>query len=62
MLCCLVVPDYFSHAAYLYKEDEVFACSTGTGRISLPQETIVFGVQGNTQGEKINQSHLVDTL
>ncbi|NWI80397.1 NU133 protein, partial [Dryoscopus gambensis] len=48
VLCCLVVPDYFSHAAYLYKEDEVFACSTGTGRISLPQEKIVFGIQGDS--------------
>ncbi|XP_074781437.1 nuclear pore complex protein Nup133 isoform X3 [Athene noctua] len=48
VLCCLVVPDYFSHAAYLYKEDEVFACSTGTGRISLPQEKIIFGIQGDS--------------
>ncbi|XP_068795142.1 nuclear pore complex protein Nup133 isoform X1 [Struthio camelus] len=48
LTCCLVVPDYFSHAAYLYKEDEVFACSTGTGRISLPQEKIVFGMQGDS--------------
>ncbi|XP_008933949.1 PREDICTED: nuclear pore complex protein Nup133 [Merops nubicus] len=48
VLCCLLVPDYFSHAAYLYKEDEVFACSTGTGRISLPQEKIIFGIQGDS--------------
>ncbi|KFP25696.1 Nuclear pore complex protein Nup133, partial [Colius striatus] len=48
VLCCLVVPDYFSHAAYLYKEDEVFACSTGTGRVSLPQEKIIFGIQGDS--------------
>ncbi|NXN58197.1 NU133 protein, partial [Rynchops niger] len=48
VLCCLIVPDYFSHAAYLYKEDEVFACSTGTGRISLPQEKIIFGIQGDS--------------
>ncbi|XP_065536370.1 nuclear pore complex protein Nup133 isoform X2 [Lathamus discolor] len=47
VVCCLVVPDYFSHAAYLYKENEVFACSTGTGRISLPQEKIIFGIQGD---------------
>lgn len=51
-MCCLVVPNFFSHAAYLYKDDEVFACSTGTGRISLPQEKIVFGIQGNIWGEK----------
>ncbi|XP_030355451.1 nuclear pore complex protein Nup133 isoform X2 [Strigops habroptila] len=48
VVCCLIVPDYFSHAAYLYKENEVFACSTGTGRISLPQEKIIFGVQGDS--------------
>ncbi|XP_062497754.1 nuclear pore complex protein Nup133 isoform X2 [Pezoporus occidentalis] len=48
VVCCLVVPDYFSHAAYLYKENEVFACSTGTGRISLPQEKIIFGIQGDS--------------
>ncbi|NXX51785.1 NU133 protein, partial [Tricholaema leucomelas] len=46
--CCLIVPDYCSHAAYIYKEDEVFACSTGTGRISLPQEKIIFGIQGDS--------------
>ncbi|NXT52700.1 NU133 protein, partial [Pluvianellus socialis] len=60
VLCCLVVPDYFSHAAFLYKEDEVFACSTGTGRISLPQEKIIFGIQGNKQGNKKIKSHFVD--
>ncbi|KAM6279105.1 nuclear pore complex protein Nup133 [Porphyrio hochstetteri] len=48
VLCCLVVPDYVSHAAYLYKEDEVFACSTGTGKVSLPQEKIIFGIQGDS--------------
>ncbi|XP_065446049.1 nuclear pore complex protein Nup133 [Chrysemys picta bellii] len=48
LMCCFVVPDFFSHAAYLYTEDEVFACSTGTGRISLPQEKIFFGAQGDS--------------
>ncbi|NXH14436.1 NU133 protein, partial [Bucco capensis] len=48
VFCSLVVPDYHSHAAYLYKEDEIFACSTGTGRISLPQEKIIFGIQGDS--------------
>ncbi|NXO00194.1 NU133 protein, partial [Rhinopomastus cyanomelas] len=51
VLCCLVVPDYSTNVAYLWKEgrkeDEVFACSTGTGRISLPQEKILFGIQGD---------------
>ncbi|XP_073194155.1 nuclear pore complex protein Nup133 isoform X3 [Lepidochelys kempii] len=48
LMCCFVVPDFFNHAAYLYTEDEVFACSTGTGRISLPQEKIIFGAQGDS--------------
>ncbi|TFK08504.1 gamma-aminobutyric acid receptor subunit rho-3 [Platysternon megacephalum] len=48
LMCCFVVPDFFNHAAYLYTEDEVFACSTGTGRISLPQEKIFFGAQGDS--------------
>ncbi|OXB74968.1 UNVERIFIED_CONTAM: hypothetical protein H355_011764 [Colinus virginianus] len=48
VMCRLVVPDYFSHAAYLYKEGEVFACSTGIGRISLPQEKFAFGIQGDS--------------
>ncbi|XP_038250362.1 nuclear pore complex protein Nup133 isoform X1 [Dermochelys coriacea] len=48
LICCFVVPDFFNHAAYLYTEDEVFACSTGTGRISLPQEKIIFGAQGDS--------------
>nr|XP_033794585.1 nuclear pore complex protein Nup133 isoform X1 [Geotrypetes seraphini] len=45
--CQLVVPDFCSQAAYLRTEDTVFACSTGTGRGSLPQEKITFGVQGD---------------
>ncbi|NXS43864.1 NU133 protein, partial [Balaeniceps rex] len=62
VLCCLVVPDYFSHAAYLYKEDEVFACSTGTGRISLPQEKIIFGIQANSITISVNQVQLSITV
>ncbi|XP_066472904.1 nuclear pore complex protein Nup133 [Tiliqua scincoides] len=42
LICRLIIPDFSSHAACLYTEDEVFACSTGTGRISLPQEKIIF--------------------
>uniref|UniRef100_A0A8D0G1L1 Nuclear pore complex protein Nup133 n=1 Tax=Sphenodon punctatus TaxID=8508 RepID=A0A8D0G1L1_SPHPU len=48
LMCQLVVPDFSSYSAYLYTEDEVFACSTGTGRISLPQEKIVFSTQGDS--------------
>uniref|UniRef100_A0ACB8GC78 Uncharacterized protein n=1 Tax=Sphaerodactylus townsendi TaxID=933632 RepID=A0ACB8GC78_9SAUR len=48
LICKLVVPDFSSHAACLYTEDEIFACSTGTGRISLPQEKITFSAQGDT--------------
>ncbi|ETE65443.1 Nuclear pore complex protein, partial [Ophiophagus hannah] len=35
------------HFACLYTENEVFACSTGTGRTSLPQEKIIFSAQGD---------------
>uniref|UniRef100_A0A7M4FGG8 Nuclear pore complex protein Nup133 n=1 Tax=Crocodylus porosus TaxID=8502 RepID=A0A7M4FGG8_CROPO len=48
LMCCLVVPDYLSHAAYMYTEDEVFACSTGTGRISFPHEKILFSAPGDS--------------
>ncbi|KYO18784.1 nuclear pore complex protein Nup133 isoform X1 [Alligator mississippiensis] len=48
LMCCLVVPDYLSHAAYMYTEDEVFACSTGTGRISFPHEKILFSASGDS--------------
>ncbi|XP_054843519.1 nuclear pore complex protein Nup133 [Eublepharis macularius] len=48
LICKLVVPDFSSHAACLYTEDEIFACSTGRGRISLPQEKITFSAQGDT--------------
>ncbi|KAH0622484.1 hypothetical protein JD844_024835 [Phrynosoma platyrhinos] len=47
LMCHLVVPDFSSQAACLYTEDEVFACSTGTGRTSLPQEKIIFSTQGD---------------
>ncbi|XP_003215915.1 nuclear pore complex protein Nup133 isoform X1 [Anolis carolinensis] len=43
----LVVPDFSSQAACLYTEEVVFACSTGTGRPSLPQEKITFCSQGD---------------
>ncbi|XP_053238474.1 nuclear pore complex protein Nup133 [Podarcis raffonei] len=47
LMCRLVVPNFSSHAACLYTEEEVFACSTGTGRISLPQEKMIFSIQGD---------------
>ncbi|KAF7253603.1 hypothetical protein EYD10_00340 [Varanus komodoensis] len=46
-MCHLIVPDFSNHAACLYTEDEVFACSTGTGRTPLPQEKIIFSAQGD---------------
>uniref|UniRef100_A0A8C6X5B8 Nuclear pore complex protein Nup133 n=1 Tax=Naja naja TaxID=35670 RepID=A0A8C6X5B8_NAJNA len=46
-MCHLLVPDFSSHFACLYTENEVFACSTGTGRTSLPQEKIIFSAQGD---------------
>lgn len=44
--CRLMVPNFSSQMAYLYMENAVFVCSTGTGKFSLPQEKIVFDAQG----------------
>uniref|UniRef100_A0A6I8N949 Nucleoporin 133 n=1 Tax=Ornithorhynchus anatinus TaxID=9258 RepID=A0A6I8N949_ORNAN len=46
-VCRLVVPDASAQGAFLYTENAVFACSTGTGRSSLPQEKILFEAQGD---------------
>lgn len=35
-------------AAFLYTEDLVFACSTGTSRAALPDEKISFSSPGET--------------
>ncbi|XP_069091086.1 nuclear pore complex protein Nup133 [Pleurodeles waltl] len=48
LFCQLVIPEFSSQAAFLHTEDSVFACSTGVGRSSLPQEKITFGAQGDT--------------
>uniref|UniRef100_A0ABK0LY53 Nucleoporin 133 n=1 Tax=Rattus norvegicus TaxID=10116 RepID=A0ABK0LY53_RAT len=45
--CRLMVPDFPSQMTYLYMESAVFVCSTGTGKVSLPQEKIVFDTQGD---------------
>ncbi|XP_067900317.1 nuclear pore complex protein Nup133 isoform X2 [Heterodontus francisci] len=42
-----LLPDYSSQAAYLYTYDMVFACCTGTGRASLPQEKLVLNMPGD---------------
>uniref|UniRef100_H3B1I6 Nuclear pore complex protein Nup133 n=1 Tax=Latimeria chalumnae TaxID=7897 RepID=H3B1I6_LATCH len=47
--CRFIVPDSTNRAAYLYTEDTVFVCSTGTGRGSLPQEKIAFSTAGNNR-------------
>lgn len=44
--CRLMVPNFSSQMAYLYMDNAVFVCSTGTGKFSLPQEKIVFDAQG----------------
>ncbi|OCT89964.1 nuclear pore complex protein Nup133 [Xenopus laevis] len=46
-LCQLVVPNFSSQACYLYTQEMIFACSTGTGRSTLPQEKIPFEAQGD---------------
>ncbi|XP_043926669.1 nuclear pore complex protein Nup133 [Protopterus annectens] len=45
--CRFLCPESSSQAAFLYGEDFVFACSTGTGRGSLPQEAIAFSSPGD---------------
>ncbi|CAH7044527.1 nuclear pore complex protein Nup133 [Phodopus roborovskii] len=45
--CRLMVPNFSSQMTYLYMENAVFVCSTGTGKFSLPQEKIVFDTQGD---------------
>ncbi|CAM4471039.1 hypothetical protein PO909_015770 [Leuciscus waleckii] len=45
----LVLPEPSSPAAYLYNEELVFACSTGTGRGGLAEEKISF----NSPGDRI---------
>ncbi|XP_075452982.1 nuclear pore complex protein Nup133 isoform X2 [Ascaphus truei] len=47
LACHLVIPALSGQAAYLNTEEIVFACSTGTGRGSLPQEKITFGTKGD---------------
>lgn len=44
--CRLMVPNFSSQMTYLYMENAIFVCSTGTGKFSLPQEKIVFDTQG----------------
>ncbi|GCB67786.1 hypothetical protein scyTo_0010298 [Scyliorhinus torazame] len=42
-----LIPEYSSPAAYLYTYDMVFACCTGTGRASLPQEKLILNMPGD---------------
>uniref|UniRef100_A0A8D1N6Q1 Nuclear pore complex protein Nup133 n=1 Tax=Sus scrofa TaxID=9823 RepID=A0A8D1N6Q1_PIG len=46
--CRLMVPDFSNQTAYLYSENSVYVCSTGTGKFSLPREKIVFNTQGDS--------------
>uniref|UniRef100_A0A4W4GJP4 Nucleoporin Nup133/Nup155-like C-terminal domain-containing protein n=1 Tax=Electrophorus electricus TaxID=8005 RepID=A0A4W4GJP4_ELEEL len=43
----LVLPQATSPAAYLYNEELVFACTTGTGRGGLPEEKLTFTSPGD---------------
>ncbi|XP_006757730.2 PREDICTED: nuclear pore complex protein Nup133 [Myotis davidii] len=47
-MCRLMVPDFSNQTTYLYSENAVFVCSTGTGKFSPPQEKIVFNTQGDS--------------
>ncbi|XP_037366089.1 nuclear pore complex protein Nup133 [Talpa occidentalis] len=48
IMCRLMVPNFSNQTAYLYTENAVYVCSTGTGKFSLPQEKIVFNTQGDS--------------
>ncbi|XP_004453427.2 nuclear pore complex protein Nup133 [Dasypus novemcinctus] len=48
IMCRLVVPNFSSQTAYLYTENAVYVCSTGTGKFSHPQEKITFNTQGDS--------------
>ncbi len=50
----LVLPRSPGSSAFLYNEELVFACSTGTSRGGLPEEKISF----NSSGEKRNLGSL----
>ncbi|XP_044148051.1 nuclear pore complex protein Nup133 [Bufo gargarizans] len=43
----LVIPNFTSLVACIYTKDMVFACSTGTRRVTIPQERISFEAQGD---------------
>lgn len=44
----LVLPPSPGSMAFLYNEELVYACSTGTSRAALPDEKISFNSPGNT--------------
>ena len=44
----LVLPRASGPAAFLYSEELVFACSTGTGRGGLPEEKLSFNSPGES--------------
>ncbi|KAG8440947.1 hypothetical protein GDO86_006618 [Hymenochirus boettgeri] len=46
-MCNFVIPKVNSQACFLYNKDMAFACSTGTGRSSLPHEKFSFDMQGD---------------
>ncbi|XP_045393001.1 nuclear pore complex protein Nup133 isoform X2 [Lemur catta] len=48
IMCRLMVPNFSNQTAYLYNESAVYVCSTGTGKFSLPQEKIIFNIQGDS--------------
>ncbi|RXM33673.1 Nuclear pore complex protein Nup133 [Acipenser ruthenus] len=45
--CQFVLPRFSGQAAYLFNEELVFACSTGTGRGAVPEEKIPFSFPGD---------------
>lgn len=43
--CLLMVRNFSSQVTYLSTDSAVFVCSTGTGKVFLPQDKIVFDIQ-----------------
>ncbi|KAM6185565.1 nuclear pore complex protein Nup133 [Rhynchocyon petersi] len=47
IMCRLVVPNLSNQTVYLCTESAVYVCSTGSGKLSLPQEKIAFSAPGD---------------
>lgn len=55
----LVLPQMKSPAAYLYNEELVYTCTTGTVRSGLPEEKLAFNASGTTTTKTVFLSHSI---